>query len=65
MAARNKQKSLDAIKQLEIEGIGNGHVEWLNLDLSHPRTAKTSAEEFLKIEKRLDILGESIYDFVI
>ncbi len=47
------------MKQLEVEGLGPGHGEviWLNLDLSDPRDAKKSAEEFLEREARLDILG--------
>jgi len=57
MAARSEKKALDAIKQLEAEGIEKGRVEWLYLDLSDLRKAKHAAEEFLKREKRLDILG--------
>jgi len=57
MAARSEKRALDAIKQLEAEGIEKGQVEWLCLDLSDLRKAKDAAEEFLKREKRLDILG--------
>jgi len=56
IAARNEQRALDAIRQLEEEGLGDGSVEWLKLDLSHPRLVKRSAEEFLEKETRLDIL---------
>jgi NAD(P)-dependent dehydrogenase (short-subunit alcohol dehydrogenase family) len=56
IAARNEQRALDAIKQLEKEDIADGSLEWLKLDLSDPRLAKQSAEEFLTKETRLDIL---------
>ncbi|KAF8191211.1 NAD-P-binding protein [Pholiota molesta] len=58
LAARNESRATGALKQLEIEGLapGNGEVVWLKLDLSDPRDAKKSAEEFLKKETRLDIL---------
>ncbi|KDR78574.1 hypothetical protein GALMADRAFT_277971 [Galerina marginata CBS 339.88] len=63
LAARNEQRALDAIQELRKEfettdsqpGSG-GSVEWLQLDLSSPRLAKKSAEEFLRKETRLDIL---------
>jgi hypothetical protein len=44
---------------LEAEGLGPGYgqVLWHKLDLSDPRDAKKSAEEFLKREQRLDVLG--------
>lgn len=60
LAARNESKATGAIAQLESEGLGPGfgQVEWLNLDLTDPRKAKAAAEEFLKKETRLDILGE-------
>ncbi|KDR81778.1 hypothetical protein GALMADRAFT_239970 [Galerina marginata CBS 339.88] len=56
IAARNEQRALDAKKQLEKEGMEDGSVEWLKLELSGPRLAKQAAEEFLRKETRLDIL---------
>ncbi|KAF9564497.1 NAD-P-binding protein [Agrocybe pediades] len=56
IAARNEQRAQDAMNQLRKEGMEDGVVEWLSLDLSDPRLAKRSAEEFLKKEERLDIL---------
>ncbi|KAF8909345.1 NAD-P-binding protein [Gymnopilus junonius] len=56
IAARNEQKALDAIKQLEKEGMAEGKLEWLKLDLSDPRIAKEAAQDFLEKETRLDIL---------
>lgn len=50
------QRALNAKQQLEKECLADGSVEWLKLDLSDPRIAKESAEEFLKRESRLDIL---------
>ncbi|KAF9225117.1 NAD(P)-binding protein [Gyrodon lividus] len=58
MAARNKSKAEEAIAKLKQEGLapGNGEVVWLELDLSDPRNAKKTAEEFLSKESRLDVL---------
>ncbi|OJA18621.1 hypothetical protein AZE42_01759 [Rhizopogon vesiculosus] len=58
MAARNQSKAEEAIAQLKEEGLGpgNGEVIWLELDLKDPRNAKKAAEEFMKKEKRLDVL---------
>ncbi|KAF4615797.1 hypothetical protein D9613_012459 [Agrocybe pediades] len=56
MAARNEEKGREAIKQLEAEDLWGGMVEWLKLDLSDIRQSKEAALEFLKKEKRLDIL---------
>lgn len=60
MAARNKTKAEEAIANLKQEGLGpgNGEVVWLELDLVEPRNAKTTAQEFMSKEKRLDILSE-------
>lgn len=60
MAARNEQKATAAIERLHKEGLapGNGTVAWLKLDLANPRWAKEAAEEFMRKEKRLDVLGE-------
>lgn len=58
LAARNRQKGLDAIERIRAAGLspGNGQIELLELDLAAPKLAKTAAEEFLKKEERLDIL---------
>ncbi|KAG2095902.1 NAD(P)-binding protein [Suillus discolor] len=58
MAARNQNKAEEAIAQLKAEGLGpgNGDIIWLELDLKDPRNAKKAAEEFMKQEKRLDVL---------
>lgn len=58
MAARDEGRAMSAIQQLKDEGICDGSIHWLNLNLSDPRLAKKAAEEFLQLEKRLDILGE-------
>lgn len=49
------------MEQLRSEGLGpgNGQIEWLELDLSDPRKAERSAEDFLAREDRLDMLGGS------
>ncbi|KAF8985345.1 hypothetical protein BDQ17DRAFT_1495390, partial [Cyathus striatus] len=61
MAARDEGRATDAIRKLETEGIADGSVQWLKLDLSDPRLARQSAEEFAKRENRLDILGAGAY----
>lgn len=63
MAARNKTRAEEAIAKLKQEGLGpgNGEVIWLELDLIDPRNAKTTAQEFMRKEKRLDILSKSSY----
>jgi NAD(P)-dependent dehydrogenase (short-subunit alcohol dehydrogenase family) len=61
MAARNKSKAEEAITKLKGEGLapGNGEVIWLELDLSDPRNAKKTAQEFLNKETRLDVLSKA------
>ena len=58
LTSRNRQKGLDAIDRIKLAGLspGNGQIELLELDLAAPKLAKAAAEEFLKREKRLDIL---------
>ncbi|KDQ62505.1 hypothetical protein JAAARDRAFT_30410 [Jaapia argillacea MUCL 33604] len=58
LAARSEEKAQTAIENLLAEGLspGNGEVLWHHLDLSDPRAAKKSAEEFLSKETRLDVL---------
>lgn len=58
LAARNRQKGLDAIERIKAASLspGNGKIELLELDLATPKLAKAAAEEFLTKEKRLDIL---------
>ncbi|PIL26276.1 hypothetical protein GSI_12032 [Ganoderma sinense ZZ0214-1] len=61
LAARNKERALEAIARLQSEGLapGNGEVRWLELELALPIKVQQSAEVFLKEEKRLDILVNS------
>jgi len=58
MGARNESKATGAIARLKAEGVGPGfgEVHWLNLDLSDPRKAKKTAEDFVAKESRLDVL---------
>ncbi|KAJ7740626.1 NAD-P-binding protein [Mycena metata] len=56
MAARDEGRALEAIKQLQAENINDGSVHWLKLDLSDPRAAQATANEFLQKETRLNIL---------
>ncbi|KAH7915541.1 hypothetical protein BJ138DRAFT_997608, partial [Hygrophoropsis aurantiaca] len=60
MAARNASKTEAAIEQLQAEGLGpgNGQVLWIKLDMQDPRNAKNMAEEFMKLENKLDVLSE-------
>ncbi|KAK0204004.1 hypothetical protein DFS33DRAFT_1384274 [Desarmillaria ectypa] len=59
LAARNETRAAEAIKKLKTESLepGNGEVVWLKLNLSDPRLARQSADEFMQKEKRLDVLG--------
>lgn len=57
LAARNESRATGALAQLEAEGLNNIH--WHKLDLDDPREVKKSAEEFMKREDRLDVLGAS------
>ncbi|TFK39296.1 NAD-P-binding protein [Crucibulum laeve] len=64
LAARSESKATAAIAALKKEfeekgllwGKDYGEILWQKLDLSDPRDAKKSAEEFLKKEERLDVL---------
>ncbi|KAF4616460.1 hypothetical protein D9613_008755 [Agrocybe pediades] len=56
LGARNEAKAREAIANLETEGLGTGKVEWLDVNLSNPRWAQDAAENFMRREKRLDIL---------
>ena len=65
MGARNEKKAQEAIEELKKDESWKdkgGEVLWLKLDLSDPREAKKAAEDFLTKEKRLDIIGEWVYD---
>ncbi|KAH8919105.1 NAD(P)-binding protein [Atractiella rhizophila] len=56
LAARSEYRVSEAIKQLKEEGINDGTLHFLQLDLADPKSAKYSAEKFMQIENRLDIL---------
>ncbi|KAJ7147027.1 NAD(P)-binding protein [Mycena crocata] len=56
LAARNENYATAAITKLEKQGLGTGQIIFLKLNLSDPRLARKSAEEFATQEKRLDIL---------
>lgn len=58
MGARNESRATGAIAKLESEGLlQKGQVVWLKLDLTTPASTRAAAEDFLKRESRLDILG--------
>ncbi|KAJ7157597.1 NAD(P)-binding protein [Mycena crocata] len=60
MLARRGAKVLyrfsKAILKLEAENLGDGSVQFIQLDLSDPRAVSRVAKEFLEKENRLDIL---------
>ncbi|KAF9223130.1 hypothetical protein BS17DRAFT_818020 [Gyrodon lividus] len=58
MAECNKGKAEEVITKLKQEELapGNGQIVWLELDLSDPRNAEKTAQEFLSKESRLDVL---------
>ncbi|KAG8884215.1 hypothetical protein FRB98_002557 [Tulasnella sp. 332] len=60
MGARNESRATGAIGQLKAEGIldsSKGSVIWLPLDLAIPRTTTAGAQDFMRRESRLDVLG--------
>lgn len=65
LATRNEQGTKEAMEKLKMEGLGDGSLHWLKLDLEDPHSAKSAAEEFLKKEERLDILSMSDFAPVI
>ncbi|KAF4612789.1 hypothetical protein D9613_011740 [Agrocybe pediades] len=58
MAAPDNEHVKEALERIEKEGRqpGLGEVTWHELDLTDPRKAKASAEQFMAKETRLDIL---------
>lgn len=59
LTARNEARATEAIERLKGEGLGpgNGEILWLKLELGDVSGTKAAAEEFLRTENRLDILG--------
>ncbi|KAF8970389.1 hypothetical protein BDZ97DRAFT_1652495 [Flammula alnicola] len=57
VGSRSEEKGKKAVAQLKEEGMGSGEVIYLPCDLATPALAKKSAEDFLQLENRLDILG--------
>lgn len=59
LGARDESKATGAMARLEKEGLGPryGEVVWLKVDYSDPRSAKQAASEFMRREKRLDVLS--------
>ncbi|KAF8956565.1 hypothetical protein BDZ97DRAFT_1941463 [Flammula alnicola] len=57
VGSRSEEKGKKAVAQLKEEGIGSGEVIYLPCDLATPALAKKSAEDFLQLENRLDVLG--------
>lgn len=56
LAARSESRASAAMTQLAAEGLTK--ITWLKLDLDDPRDAQKAAQEFLRLEQRLDILSE-------
>ena len=57
LATRNEEATKESMERLTEEGVGDGSLRWLKLDLLDPHAVKGSAEEFMKKEDRLDILS--------
>ncbi|KAJ7138631.1 NAD-P-binding protein [Mycena filopes] len=55
MATRGATKAKAAIETMEAEGLGEGSVHFLELDLSDPRAVSQAAKGFLNTEGRLDV----------
>jgi NAD(P)-dependent dehydrogenase (short-subunit alcohol dehydrogenase family) len=60
MASRDEQRAKEALERVEKEGRepGLGEAIWHKLDLKDTKEAKASAESFLALEDRLDLLSE-------
>ena len=60
MTVPDEPRTKEALERVEKEGRepGLGQVIWHKLDLKDPREAKASAESFLALEDKLDILSE-------
>lgn len=59
--SRNKEKTLAAIKQIQLEiaeeyNVSNSDIRFIQVDLSDLTTIKPAVEEFLKQEQRIDII---------
>ena len=57
LGSRTENKGKEAVEKLKGEGIGNSNVVFLPCDLGSPASAKKTAEDFLQLENRLDVLG--------
>lgn len=59
MAVPDEPRTKEALDRVEREGRepGLGQVLWHELDLKDPRSAKASAESFMKKEPKLDLLS--------
>ena len=59
--SRNKEKTLEAIKKIQLEiakeyNVTNREIKFIQIDLSDLTRIKPAVEEFLKLENRLDII---------
>lgn len=59
MCCRHAQKAHAAIARLNLSD--SDEVHYLHLDLSDPKEAQAAAEEYMKIETRLDIISTLRY----
>jgi NAD(P)-dependent dehydrogenase (short-subunit alcohol dehydrogenase family) len=60
LGARSEEKGKAAVAKLQEEGIGSGEVIYLHVDISTPLLAHQSAQGFLALESKLDVLGVSL-----
>lgn len=56
LAARNEERAQEAIRKLGTQGIPDGRVTFIKLDLDSIKGSKEAGEAFAKQERRLDIL---------
>ncbi|KAG8736738.1 hypothetical protein FRC10_008980 [Ceratobasidium sp. 414] len=57
LGCRSEDSAIKAIEQIRVDVPGSeGQLKWLPMDMSSIKKARESAEEFLKMEKHLDIL---------
>lgn len=59
MATRDERRAHTAIEKLTAEGLGTGEVHYFNVDMADATKAEAAAQEFMKLETRLDVLGKA------
>ncbi|KAG8734641.1 hypothetical protein FRC10_011598 [Ceratobasidium sp. 414] len=65
LGCRSEDNAVKAIEQIRADVPGSdseGQLKWLPVDMSSIKKARESAEEFLRVEKQLDILSDRYFE---